>query len=242
MTDEQRRLDDIAGWYLEEQLDFDRRMIGFRYAALEPYLRGPAGLELGSAEGEMTHLLMPHFETLTIVDAAGALLDRIPDAPTLRKVRSLFETFDPRERFDTVIMEHVLEHVDDPVALVTRARGWLAPGGRLLAGVPNAHSIHRLAAVKMGLLAAPGDLNDRDRQLGHRRVYTPQSLRADIEAGGLRVVARGGVFLKPLSNSQIESHWDERMIDGFHQLGREFPDLAAEIFVVCESSMPRQQP
>lgn len=240
MTDEQRRLDDIAGWYLDQQLDFDRRMIRFRYAALEPYLRGPAGLELGSAEGEMTHLLLPHFASLTIVDAAGALLDRIPDASTLRKVRSLFEAFEPPERFDTIVMEHVLEHVDDPVALASRAREWLAPGGRLLVGVPNAHSIHRLAAVKMGLLAAPGDLNDRDHLLGHRRVYTPQSLQADVEAAGLRVVARGGVFFKPVSNSQIEAHWDERMIDGFHQLGRDFPDLAAEIFVVCEAQVPRQ--
>jgi 2-polyprenyl-3-methyl-5-hydroxy-6-metoxy-1,4-benzoquinol methylase len=233
MTEEQRQLDKIASWYLEQQLDFDRRMVQFRYQSLSPYLRGPNGLELGSAEGEMTRLLLPHFQSLTVVDGAGDLLARIPNAPSLHKVRSLFEEFQPALRFDTIVMEHVLEHVADPVALLRRAGTWLAPRGRVLVGVPNANSIHRLAAVKMGLLTHPGQLNERDLQLGHRRVYTTDSLRTHIEAGGLHIAERGGVFLKPLSNSQIEAHWDERMIEGFHQLGRDFPDHAAEIFAVC---------
>ena len=234
MSDEQQRLDEAASWYLNQQLDFDRRMVRFRYESLRPHLRGPAGLELGSAEGEMTGLLLPHFQTLTVVDAAGDLLDRIPELPGLRKVRSLFEDFAPAERFDTVIMEHVLEHVADPIGLLRRARTWLAAGGRILAGVPNALSIHRLAAVKMGLLTEPWQLNARDLELGHRRVYTPASLQSHIEAAGMQVIDSGGVFFKPVSNRQIEEHWDERMIEGFHQLGRDFPGHAAEIFAVCE--------
>ncbi|MFZ1909203.1 MAG: class I SAM-dependent methyltransferase [Burkholderiales bacterium] len=234
MSDEQQRLDKAAAWYLNQQLDFDRRMVRFRYESLRPHLRGPAGLELGSAEGEMTRLLMPHFDTLAVVDAADDLLERIPGSPGLRKIRSLFEDFTPNERFDTVVMEHVLEHVADPVGLLRRARGWLAAGGRILAGVPNAQSIHRLAAVKMGLLADPAELNARDLELGHRRVYAPLSLRRDVEAAGLRVLERGGVFFKPVSNRQIEEHWDESMIEGFHRLGMDFPEHAAEIFVVCE--------
>lgn len=233
MSDEQKRLDEAASWYLTQQLDFDRRMVRFRYESLRPHLRGPAGLELGSAEGEMTGLLLPHFDTLTVVDAAGDLLERIAAAPGLRKIRSLFEDFTPTGRFDTVVMEHVLEHVAEPVGLLRRARGWLAAGGRILAGVPNAQSIHRLAAVKMGLLNEPGELNSRDIELGHRRVYTSVSLRRDVEASGLRVLESGGVFFKPVSNRQIEDNWDEKMIEGFHLLGRDFPEHAAEIFVVC---------
>jgi 2-polyprenyl-3-methyl-5-hydroxy-6-metoxy-1,4-benzoquinol methylase len=233
MSDEQKRLEEAAAWYLTRQLDFDRRMVRFRYESLRPHLRGPAGLELGSAEGEMTRWLLPHFNALTVVDAAGNLLERIPAAPGLRKVRALFEDYAPSERFDTVVMEHVLEHVADPIELLRRARGWLAAGGRILAGVPNAQSIHRLAAVKMGLLAEPWELNARDLEVGHRRVYTPVSLRKDAEAAGLRVMHSGGVFFKPVSNRQIEDNWDETMIEGFHLLGRDFPEHAAEIYVVC---------
>jgi general stress protein 26 len=41
------------------------------------------------------------------------------------------------------------------------------------------------------------------------------------------------VYLKPLSASQIEQDWSDQMIEGFYELGKDFPDLAAEIFAIC---------
>lgn len=223
-----------SSWYLQEQLDFDKRLIGFRYRTLKPFLQGPLGLELGPAEGEMTRFLVEDFAQLVTVDGSRELLAQIPDRPNLRKVHSLFEAYQPEQRFNTIVMEHILEHVDDPVGLLRRAAPWLAPGGRILAGVPNGNSIHRLVAVKMGLLKHQCDLNDRDHVLGHQRVYTPATLRADLEAAGLKVVHSGGVYFKPLSNKQIQDHWSEEMIEGFYELGKDFPDLAAELYAVCE--------
>jgi 2-polyprenyl-3-methyl-5-hydroxy-6-metoxy-1,4-benzoquinol methylase len=233
---EQQRLDNAAGWYLGQQLDFDRQLVRFRYLTLCPHLRGPDGLELGPADGEMTRYLRLHFACLTVVDGAAELLDRIPAAPGLVKVCSLFEEFEPAQTFNTIVMEHVLEHVEAPVALLEQSRRWLTPGGRLLAGVPNGHSIHRLAAVKMGLLPEPCALNSRDRALGHRRVYTPDSLRRDLEAAGLRVSALEGVFFKPLSNQQIQDQWTPAMIQGFYEMGKGFPEHAAELVAVCEAA------
>jgi hypothetical protein len=43
----------------------------------------------------------------------------------------------------------------------------------------------------------------------------------------------GGVFFKPLSNGQIEEHWSKEMIQGFYELGKDFPGLSAEIYAVC---------
>lgn len=231
---EEGRIQGISGWYLKEQLDFDKRLIRFRYQSLRPHLRGPRGLEMGPAEGEMTGLLVNDFESLTVVEAAAELLERIPDAPNLTKVNSLFETYEPERKFNTIIMEHVLEHVEEPVGILRRARGWLTGDGRIIAGVPNGNSIHRLAAVKMGLLEQPCQLNARDVALGHRRVYTSDTLSADITDAGLKVVAEGGVFFKPLSNKQIEDHWTEDMMRGFYELGKDFPGYAAELYAVCE--------
>ena len=42
-------------------------------------------------------------------------------------------------RFDHISLAHVLEHVPDPVALLSRLRGWLAPGGILYLEMPHAH-------------------------------------------------------------------------------------------------------
>lgn len=233
MSNEQERVESLSDWYLKEQLDFDKRLIRFRYETIKPKLVGSKALELGSAEGEMTQFLINDFEQLTIVEGAAELLTQIPEHANLIKVHAIFEEFQPEQLFDSIIMEHVLEHVDDPVGLLSRVKKWLVPSGRLFLGVPNGNSIHRLVAVKMGLLDNPCQLNSRDHALGHRRVYTPETFRVDIEKSGLKVLEMGGVYFKPLSNGQIQEHWSEEMIRGFYELGKDFPEFAAEIYAVC---------
>ena len=233
LKNESTRVASLSDWYTKEQLDFDKRLIRFRYETIKPKFVGTRALELGPADGQMTQFLVDYFKDLTVVDASADLLAQIPGRPGLTKVHSLFEEFSPANGFDTIILEHILEHVEDPVGLLARAKQWLFPHGRLFAGVPNGHSIHRLAAVKMGLLEHPCHLNTRDHALGHRRVYTHATFRADIERSGLCVQEMGGVYFKPLSNAQIQANWTEEMIQGFYQLGKDFPENAAEIYAVC---------
>jgi 2-polyprenyl-3-methyl-5-hydroxy-6-metoxy-1,4-benzoquinol methylase len=232
---EQDRVDLLSDWYIKEQLDFDKRLVRFRYQTIKSKLVGKRGLELGPAEGEMTQFLLDDFESLTVVEGAPDLLANIPNRDNLTKVHSLFEDFKPAHLFDSIVLEHVLEHVLAPVELLGQVKNWLAPGGRLFLGVPNGHSIHRLAAVKMGLLEQPCQLNQRDHALGHRRVYTPETFLADVESSGLKILEWGGVYFKPLSNAQIQNHWSEEMIQGFFELGKDFPQFAAEIYVVCHT-------
>ena len=231
-VDERKYIEQASGWYLEEQLDFDKRLVRGRYETLKEYLIGPDGLELGSADGQMTRFLLADFLNLTIVDGAHELLEVIPDAPNLTKVHSLFEEFKPREKYNTIVMEHILEHVEFPVELLKLAKKWLVPGGRMLLGVPNGHSFHRLAAVKMGLLDDPCQLNQRDIAQGHRRIYTPETFKNDITEAGLQIETMGGIFFKPLSNQQIQDHWTEEMIQGFYELGKQFPWNAADLYAV----------
>ncbi len=235
METETERIQRLSLWYGKEQLTIDRRLIRERFTRIRPHLKGPSGLELGPGDGEMTPLLAGVLGSLTVVDASPALLAPLA-APRVKTVCSLFEDFQPTSPFDTIVADHILEHIADPVAILTRARSWLAPAGRIVVGVPNARSIHRLAAVRMGLLRAPDELNDRDLRLGHRRVYTWDTLARDVTAAGLTIVARGGCFLKPLSHAQIEEQWTESMVDAFFALGEEFPEISAEIFTVCATA------
>ena len=226
---------DLDGkWYVEGQLDFDRKLIHYRYKTIKEYIQGPLGLELGSAEGEMTQYLIEDFKHLTSVDGSKELLKMIPPYENHTKVHSFFENYKPEKKFNTIIMEHILEHVDNPVEILNLAKAWLEEDGVILLGVPNANSIHRLAAVKMGMLKISNELNSRDYSLGHKRVYSMKTLTKDIRLAGLKIIKSGGVYFKPLSNGQIENNWNEDMIEGFFELGKDFPDNCAEIYAICK--------
>jgi len=79
---------------------------------------------------------------------------------------------------DIVVMWHVLEHLPDPVAGLNQVASILAPGGLLLAAVPNFGSYEaRLFGRRWYSLDAP-------RHLFH---FTPNTLHAAVEQAGLRV-------------------------------------------------------
>lgn len=197
---------------------------------------GASCLELGPAEGLMTEALAACFPRLVLVDGSATFCAQLRERfPAAEVHEALFERFAPSERFDTIVLGHVLEHVEDPVAILARCRDWLAPGGRVLMAVPNARSLHRQAAVLMGLLEHERELNETDVHHGHRRVYDPESLRADVLAAGLRIAIFGGYWLKPVSNGQIEADWTPQMLDAFMALGERYPDIAGELYVVAEA-------
>lgn len=195
--------------------------------------RGEA-LELGPAEGVMTDILVSAFDSLTVVEGSTAFCESLRRRhPKLPVVNSLFEDYEPTQTFDAIILGHVLEHVEDPTHILGRVAQWLAHGGSVYAAVPNARSLHRQAAVTMGLLSSIYELNESDLHHGHRRVYDPDSFQAAFRASGLRVDILGGYWLKPLSNAQIERDWTEDVLRAFMKLGERYPDIAGEIYVVA---------
>ena len=83
----------------------------------------------------------------------------------LRVHQGFFSAERARElgRFDVVRMNNVLEHVPNPVSLLTATYGLLEPGGVLVVGVPNDFSPMQVAAAAQGLphwwIAPPHHLN-----------------------------------------------------------------------------------
>lgn len=210
--------------------------IRFCHRLVERFARGGRLLEMGPAEGVMTELLAAADFELTVVEGSALFCESLRHRfPKANVVHSLFEEFEPTGQFDTIVLGHVLEHVEDPVKVLRSVRNWLAPGGVVFGAVPNARSLHRQAAVMMGLLAREDELNETDRHHGHRRVFDPESFRHVFVAAGLRVDVFGGYWLKPLSNRQLETNWTQAMLDAFMQLGERYPDIAGEIYVVASN-------
>lgn len=230
---ETARLDNIAAdsWYSK---GLNSTTVEYCAEIFARFWKGTRCLEMGPAEGVMTRALARVFPDLTLVEGAEGFCESLRNRfPRAVVVRSLFEDFAPAAVFDTIVLGHVLEHVENPVEILRRAGSWLAPGGVICCAVPNARSLHRQAAVILGMLESEHSLNPTDLHHGHRRVYDPEHFRADFVAAGLRLRFFGGYWLKPLSNAQMDGTWPEETIRAFMQLGERYPDVAAEIYVIA---------
>jgi SAM-dependent methyltransferase len=220
--------------------EFDRIVRGYMMRAFEPFLpEGPA-LELGCHLGESTGVLAERFTQLTVVDGSPMMIAAASGVlcTNIRFVTATFESVELPDRYDAIFLVNSLEHVDDPVLVLSRARGWLSEHGRLFVLVPNANAPSRQIAVKMGLLPFNQAVTDPERANGHRRTYAFDTLERDIRAAKLTMVHRGGIIFKALANYQMDLALQAGIItpeyiEGCYQLGVQYPELCASIYAIC---------
>lgn len=190
-------------------------------------------LELGCAEGLMTEKIVNFFEDVAVVEGSSIFCEQLKKKlPNVEVFNSYFEDFNCDRKFDNIILGHVLEHVDDPVFVLCHIKKFLKTDGLIFAAVPNARSIHRQAAVIMGILENEHSLNSLDIHHGHQRIFNPESFRSVFTKASLPISIFGGYWLKPLSNGQIEADWSEEMLDAFMDLGERYPDISGEMYIV----------
>ncbi|MFT0531223.1 class I SAM-dependent methyltransferase [Castellaniella hirudinis] len=232
-NDEKSRLENISKESLYAA-GANTDSIIYSFLIARRHFRGSTLLEMGPAEGVMTQRLVTLGMDLTVVEGSKKFCEDLKNRfPEISVENYLFEEFKPAKKFDNIVLGHVLEHVEDPVEVLSRARTWLAPGGRIYGSVPNARSLHRQAAVIMGLLPAEDTLNSLDLHHGHRRVFNPETFRQAFFKAGLNIDLFGGYWMKPLSNAQIEATWTPQMMEAFMTLGERYPDIAGEIYVLA---------
>lgn len=221
--------------------DFDV-MHPYMLRSFEPFFREGRTLELGSFKGDFTRRLAPRFDDITCVevstDAITASKQRLPQG--IHFVNSRFEDAELDGKYDNIILTHVLEHIDDPIAVLRRVNDeWLSDNGRFFLVCPNANAPSRQIAVKMGLISHNSAVTPAESEHGHRCTYTLDTLERDARMAGLKVVHRSGIFFKALANFQ----WDRLLatdiispeyLDGCYMLGQQYPDLCSSIFLMCE--------
>ena len=194
-------------------------------------------IEFGLGDGVFTRMLCDYFGHVTGVDAAQTTIDLLK--PRFRQSnitlqQSYIEDYNSDEKYDVIVMSHILEHLTDPVTALRNIKCLMHEKSILYISVPNANSIHRLVATKMELLESPDSLNQRDIDLGHQIVFHPNNFKTTVEAAGLIINHFGGVMIKPLANSQISTDWSREMVEGFIALGDDLPELCGDIFVVAK--------
>lgn len=190
-------------------------------------------LELGLGHGITASVFEKHFDRHVVIDASPAVINnfrqRFPDSK-VEIVQSYFEAFETPERFDVIVFGYILEHVDDPIRILKHFRQFLAPEGKMFVTVPNAEVLNRRLGHLAGMLPDMQQLSEHDLLLGHKRYYTVDSLREDVEQAGYTIKRMEGIYLKPLTTSQMLSlNLDERIIQALCLAAIDYPELSCGI-------------
>jgi 2-polyprenyl-3-methyl-5-hydroxy-6-metoxy-1,4-benzoquinol methylase len=197
-------------------------------------------LELGLGHGITADVFGRHFRRHVVIDASPAVIEnfrqRFPESKA-EIVESYFESFETDERFDVIVFGYILEHVDDPVLILKHFRQFLAPGGRMFVTVPNAEVLNRRLGHLAGMLPDMQELSEHDLLLGHKRYYTVETLRKDVEESGYEIRRLEGIYLKPLTTRQMISlDLDEKIIQALCHAAIDYPELSCGILAELASS------
>jgi 2-polyprenyl-3-methyl-5-hydroxy-6-metoxy-1,4-benzoquinol methylase len=255
--DSEKELQETFTWARGQVFASYNTVLGhYQAQACLEHAKGTSLLDMPCGDGTLTAMLVPRFERVVGVDASSKHLALARDnIPSVQLHESLIEDFSTDERFGTITMLNVLEHVEDPELVLRHAASFLSDDGVLLVHVPNALAINRRLAVLMGTLTSCEELSPFDIEIaGHRRSYTLATLTETVAAAGLKVGATGGVFYKSMSTPQIDwflengaweeggfgwgrvgeeksKDWKAAFCEASYELGKECPEDCNVIYV-----------
>ena len=247
-SNKEKELQETFSWARSQIFNDYNQVLGhYQAKACLEHARGKSLLDMPCGDGALTSMLAPSFSRVVGVDASSKHLELARKIlPEVELHEALIEEFETQERFSTVTMLNILEHVMDPIGVLKKAASLMADDGILLVHVPNAYAVNRRLAVIMGTLTECEELSPFDIQIvGHRRSYSLKTLCAEIKQAGLKVAQTGGVFFKSLSTPQMDwflknGLWEDGGF-GWGREGGEQKDWKAE-FCRASYELGKQQP
>jgi len=160
-----------------------------------PHL-GQRVLEVGAGTGSITERYAGG-RTVVAIDRSpwcvAHLTERFAGSPnvTVRQA-DLVDLLDDGERFDSVVMINVLEHIPDDVDALVTMRRLLEPDGRVVVYVPALNGLY----------------GKWDRKVGHCRRYAPWRLREVLVDAGLTPIEMRYMNLLSVPPWWLFSHSD----------------------------------
>lgn len=140
---------------------------------VRPHL-GENPLEVGSGLGYYAALWLDDVDHFTATEGDAqrllALKSRFGSSPKVT-VRELLLPYDGMGQHSAIVALNVWEHIDDQVGALRSAAKLLRPGGKIVLLVP----------------AFEFAMSRFDREIGHVRRYTLESMRAAMSSAGLRI-------------------------------------------------------
>lgn len=228
-------LDSMKDAYDEHFVLDNKLMLEWYPQRVVAMAKGTSLLELGLGHGFATSYFAQHFSRYKVIEGSPEMIERFRSRfklPHLDVVQGFFEDFESTELFDNIGMGFILEHVDDPGAILRRYRHLLKPGGSVFIAVPNSESLHRRFGHAAGMLPDLAVLSQADHDFGHQRYFCLRTLTRLVEEEGYSVVRTEGIFLKPITTSQIiELKLSPEILQGMLKVGIDYPELCNAILM-----------
>jgi 2-polyprenyl-3-methyl-5-hydroxy-6-metoxy-1,4-benzoquinol methylase len=180
-------------WETRELSSADLRT-RLRIAIVERFLEGTGGtlLDVGCGRGAAAAHFAELGFSVTAVDISP-LAVRWTEAqhPTIKATVLDLETEPLRRTYDTILCLEMLQQVRDPVAVLSKLRDALAPGGALIVSLPNEFHLARRLTILAGRVNF-GGIDDT-----HIKLYTPVEHRRLFDSCGLKIERAGSQSIVP---------------------------------------------
>jgi 2-polyprenyl-3-methyl-5-hydroxy-6-metoxy-1,4-benzoquinol methylase len=147
----------------------------FRYHEIAPLLTtGQTILDVGCGGGELVYLLRRLGFDATGIEPDRSYSEAARSVLGLPVETGFVQDFDFTDgSFGAILMYHVLEHVDSPIAILARLTRWLRDDGVLILEVPNIEARFEAPITRF--------------HVAHLFYYSPETLQAVARASGFRV-------------------------------------------------------
>ena len=156
-----------------------------RVQRLLPRLRPETRLlEVGCGFGAFLYAVRPYVREVMGVEPDATARSWIKQTLGLKMLEKIPPAGSGQEAFDLVVSFHVLEHVPDPVAFLTKLRKVLRPGGEFVVEVPNVVDalveVYRVSSYLQFYY-----------QKAHLYYFSKQTLALALEKAGYEAVISG---------------------------------------------------
>jgi 2-polyprenyl-3-methyl-5-hydroxy-6-metoxy-1,4-benzoquinol methylase len=233
------KLDDLASAYKEDaEFSLDNKLITSWYPnRVRELSSGTSILELGIGHGYSNVIFSKLFKRHVILEGSKSLIDYFRNKNldvTSEIIEVMFEDFNTDEKFDVIALGFVLEHVKDPQTLLKKYKKFLKTTGKIIIAVPNAATLPKRIGIASGMIKNLMKLSKFDKELGHYRLYTVDTLRKLVSESGICEEKIEGIFLKTVTSEQLNKlKLSENILQGMMQVGIAFPELCVGILMSC---------
>jgi len=206
-------------WETRELASADLRT-RLRIAIVERFLEGTGGtlLDVGCGRGvAAAHFAELGFNVTAVDISPFAVRWTERQHPTIKAAVLDLETEPLKGTYNTIFCLEMLQQVRDPVAVLSKLRDTLAPGGALIVSLPNEFHLARRLAILAGRVDF-GGIDDT-----HIKLYTPAEHRRLFSACGLHVH-------RACSQSIVPARW----VRGWpHRVGNHLANHWPSLFALC---------